>query len=81
MTLSSSTAQKPAFTAPTLAIGAPSQVLVFSLVVTDQRGGVSVADTVQITVTAPANTIPGQCGPGSDCCLDCRRYPGWLGLV
>ena len=58
VTLSSATAQRPGFTAPTLAIGAPSQALVFSLVVRDQRSGVSVADAVTITVTAPS-AVPG----------------------
>ena len=54
VTLSGATSARPGFAAPVLAIGAPSQALVFSLVVTDQRGGASLADTVTITVTAPA---------------------------
>jgi len=53
--LSDSTAQSPSFTAPTLAIGDADAILTFSLVVND---GVepSLADTVTVTVTAPADT-------------------------
>jgi hypothetical protein len=47
VTLSSSTAAGPTFTAPTVAT---SSVLTFSLVVTDNRGAASAASTVNITV-------------------------------
>lgn len=64
VSLSSTTAASPTFTAPTLAIGAPNSVLVFSLTVNDGIDS-SVADTVTITVAAPANTAPtAHAGPG-----------------
>lgn len=53
VTLSSGTAQKPTFTAPTLAPGAQDAVLTFSLVVDDGLVD-SEADEVTITVKAPA---------------------------
>lgn len=49
VTLSSSTAQKPTFTAPASSSDA---TLVFSLTVTDDGGATSTADTVSITVLA-----------------------------
>ena len=54
VTLSSSTAKSPTFTAPTQL--ASNAALVFSLVVTDARGLASSADTV--TVTVKANNAP-----------------------
>ena len=48
MTLSSATAQKPTFTAP----GTGPSTLHFKLVVTDQFGGVSPPDTVDIAINA-----------------------------
>ena len=58
ITLSNATAASPTFSAPTLAVGAANQTLTFSLIVTDNLGVSSVADTVTITVTAPANVAP-----------------------
>ncbi len=49
VTLSSSTAASPTFTAPATLAGA---TLTFSLVVTDSHGAASTADTVSITVAA-----------------------------
>uniref|UniRef100_UPI0013DF3BC9 Ig-like domain-containing protein n=1 Tax=Pararhodobacter zhoushanensis TaxID=2479545 RepID=UPI0013DF3BC9 len=57
VTLSSATAASPSFTAPSLNIGDSALVLTFSLVV-DDGFDASTADTVQITVNAPANTVP-----------------------
>ncbi|RYG92741.1 hypothetical protein EU803_01140 [Loktanella sp. IMCC34160] len=57
VSLSSTTAAQPTFTAPTLAIGAVDDVLTFQLIVNDGFAP-SVADVVQVTVTAPANTAP-----------------------
>ena len=55
MTLSSTTADKPTFTAPTLNIGDAAATLVFSLTVNDGTVD-STADTVSITVNAPSVT-------------------------
>jgi surface protein len=63
VTLSSSTASQPTFTAPTIDSDNTSYELVFSLTVTDSTGRVSSADTVTITVSnnAPtANAGPDQ---------------------
>jgi hypothetical protein len=57
VTLTGGTTVSPTFTAPTLAIGAPSAVLVFSLTM-DDGTDTSAPDTVQITVLPPANTAP-----------------------
>ena len=57
VTLSSSTASQPTFTAPTLSFGDSNLSLVFSLVVNDGTED-STADTVTITVTSPANSSP-----------------------
>jgi surface protein len=57
VTLSSSTASQPTFTAPTLNFGDSNLSLVFSLVVNDGTEN-STADTVTITVTSPANSSP-----------------------
>ncbi|PXW72739.1 hypothetical protein C7964_101855 [Loktanella sp. PT4BL] len=57
VTLSSTTTAQPTFTAPTLAVGAADDTLVFSLIVNDGVSS-SVADTVSITVEPPANTVP-----------------------
>src|SRR3989338_2388477 len=56
VTLSSATAASPGFTAPVVAANDPAAELVFSLVVTDDRGNTSNADTVTITVGAAAPT-------------------------
>lgn len=57
VTLDDASTAAPAFTAPDIAIGAPDEVLTLQLVVND---GVedSPADTVTITVSAAANTVP-----------------------
>jgi hypothetical protein len=55
VTLSSTTASQPTFTAPTLSVGASSSTLVFSLVVNDGTDNSS-ADTVSITVNAPSTS-------------------------
>ncbi len=57
MSLTGADSAGPGFTAPTLVPGADAAMLVFSLVVND---GIvdSVADTVTITVEAPANVAP-----------------------
>jgi predicted metalloenzyme YecM len=64
VSLSSLTAEGPTFTAPTLAIGDADVVLEFSLVVDDGIAS-SVADTISVTVAAPANT-PATAGAGAD---------------
>jgi outer membrane autotransporter protein len=56
VTLSDPTAASPTFTAPTLAAGDADVTLTFSLIVTDNLGLASTADTVTITVTAPLDT-------------------------
>ncbi|WP_299908225.1 autotransporter domain-containing protein, partial [uncultured Paracoccus sp.] len=64
VTLNNATSVTPGFTAPTLAVVDAPQVLTFSLVVNDGVEA-SPADTVQITVTPPANTPPtANAGPG-----------------
>ena len=55
VTLSSTTASQPTFTAPTLNIGDAAATLVFSLTVNDGTDN-STADTVSITVNAPSAT-------------------------
>ncbi|HEY9039000.1 MAG TPA: Ig-like domain-containing protein [Roseovarius sp.] len=57
VTLADGATAAPGFTAPTIAIGDPDAVLTFSLIVNDGIENAP-ADTVQITVTAPANTAP-----------------------
>ncbi|WP_420859205.1 PKD domain-containing protein, partial [Marivivens marinus] len=57
VTLSSTTAAQPTFTAPTLAVGDADAVLVFSLTVNDGTESSS-ADAVTITVEAPSNAAP-----------------------
>lgn len=60
VTLSDATAVGPSFTAPTLAAGEPDQTLTFSLIVTDNLGLASNADTVKITViSGPSVTLSG----------------------
>jgi hypothetical protein len=58
ITLSNATAASPTFTAPTLAVGAANQTLTFSLIVTDNLGLASTADTVTITVVPPIPNPP-----------------------
>jgi hypothetical protein len=58
ITLSDATAPSPTFTASTLAVGGANKVLTFSLIVTDNLGLSSTANTVTIAVTAPANMAP-----------------------
>jgi hypothetical protein len=53
--LSSATVSQPTFTAPNVIT---ATTFTFSLVVTDNRGAVSPAATVNITVNALANTLP-----------------------
>lgn len=57
VSLSSTSAASPTFTAPTLVPGASNETLTFSLIVNDGTDD-SVADTVDITVTPPANVLP-----------------------
>ena len=57
VTLANGTTAMPSFTAPTLVPGAANQTLTFSLIVNDGQAP-SVADTVDITVSAPANVVP-----------------------
>ncbi|MBL9048654.1 MAG: hypothetical protein JNK19_00895 [Tabrizicola sp.] len=57
VTLSSTTAASPTFTAPTVAFNAAPQVLTFSLTVSDGVN-TSTADTVQVTVNPAANLSP-----------------------
>ena len=57
LTTTSRTMARPTFTADTVQAGTADVTQVFSLVVTDDDGGMSVADTVTITIT-PANDIP-----------------------
>jgi len=60
ITLSSTSASQPTFTADTLAAGAASVTHVFSLIVTDNDGTTSTADTVTITVNSgPTVAISG----------------------
>jgi serine protease len=72
VTLSSTTVARPTFTAPS-----DAAVLVFSLVITDDEGNPSAADTVSITV----NRIPtrgsaagGGGGGGSNCFIATAAY-------
>uniref|UniRef100_UPI003999A855 PKD domain-containing protein n=1 Tax=Roseovarius halophilus (ex Wu et al. 2025) TaxID=3376060 RepID=UPI003999A855 len=58
VTLSDSEAAQPTFAAPTLGANDAAVTLTFELVVTDDKGNASSADTVDITVTPPANTAP-----------------------
>ncbi len=58
VTLSSTTAASPTFTAQTLVAGDPAVTYVFDLVVTDDLGAASVASSVTITVNPPANQAP-----------------------
>ena len=51
------------FTAETLAPGAADVTHVFELVVTDDEGTASVADTVTVTVTAPITRMVSNAGP------------------
>ncbi|MGH1539280.1 MAG: PKD domain-containing protein [Arenicella sp.] len=55
--LTNGTTSSPTFTAPTLVPAAPDTIITFSLIVNDGIDN-SVADTVTITVKAPANTVP-----------------------
>ena len=57
VTLSSTTAAAPTFTAPTVAWNASAEVLTFELTVSDGVN-TSAADTVQITVNPAANQLP-----------------------
>ncbi|WP_103258710.1 PKD domain-containing protein [Tabrizicola aquatica] len=57
VTLSSATVARPSFTAPTLVLGDPAEVLTFSLIVSDGIAS-STAATVDITVEPPANRPP-----------------------
>ena len=57
VTLSSATVARPSFTAPTLELGDPAEVLTFSLIVSDGIAS-STAATVDITVEPPANRPP-----------------------
>ncbi|MEZ5797765.1 MAG: autotransporter domain-containing protein [Paracoccaceae bacterium] len=57
MTLSSTTAAQPSFTAPTLGANDAAVTLTFQLVVTDNHGNASTADTVTVTVNAPALNV------------------------
>ena len=58
ITLTGANTANPTFTAPALAAGDADLTLTFSLIVTDSLGLASTADTVTITVTAPANQAP-----------------------
>src|SRR3990167_2314403 len=75
VTLSSATAASPGFTAPVVAANDPAAELVFSLVVTDDKGNASTADTVTITVEPSANVAP-TADAGTD-----RTVPHYGGLV
>ncbi len=58
VTLSDPAVAGPTFTAPTLLVSDAAEVLTFSLIVTDNNGGTSVADTVDVTVNPPGNVAP-----------------------
>ena len=58
VTLSDAAVAQPTFTAPTLGANDAAITLTFSLVVTDDKANSSKADTVDITVTPPANSAP-----------------------
>src|SRR3989338_3105177 len=75
VSLTGATTAAPGFTAPALGANDPAAELVFSLVVTDDKGNASTADTVRITVSPPANT-----GPTADAGED-RKVPHYGGLV
>src|SRR3989338_3512013 len=75
VTLSSATAASPGFTAPVVAANDPAAELVFSLVVTDDKGNASTADTVTITVEPSSNVAP-TADAGTD-----RTVPHYGGLV
>ena len=55
VTLSSTSAAQPTFTAPTLGANDAAVTLTFSLIVTDDKSNASTADTVSITVNPPQN--------------------------
>ena len=55
MSLSSTSAAQPTFTAPSLGANDAAVTLTFSLVVTDDKSNASTADTVSITVNPPEN--------------------------
>ena len=63
VTLSDPTAAMPTFTADTPADGAEDVTHIFELIVTDDLGRKSVADTVTITVTAPFAGPVAEAGP------------------
>ena len=64
VTLSDPTAQKPTFTAASLAAGAADVTYVFDLTVTDNKG--SPASTNSVTVTVVAPIAPPVANPGDD---------------
>lgn len=60
VTLNDATAEMPTFTAPTVTAGDPSVTLIFDLVVTDDDGADSTADSVTVTVNGgPTVVISG----------------------
>lgn len=68
VTLSDPASATPSFTAPTLISTDPAATLVFSLVVTDDDGAASAADTVSVTVNPP--TGPVDCDTPGQTCAD-----------
>ena len=62
VTLNDATAAQPSFTADTLSPGADDVTFVFTLVVMDDEGDTSVADTVTVAVTAPFAVPVAQAG-------------------
>jgi hypothetical protein len=60
----SSSAQNPTFTDSSLTSNDTAVTHVFSLIVTDNLGAASLADTVTITINPPANAVPtAEAGP------------------
>ena len=55
--MSDATAQQPTFTADTLAVNAGSVTYIFDLVVTDNNGASSLADSVTISVNSAIDTV------------------------
>ena len=66
VTLNDATAASPTFTADSVAAGTADVTHVFELVVTDDDGAESVADTVMITIVAPFSLTVAEAGTDQD---------------
>ena len=66
VTLNDATAASPTFTADSVAAGTADVTHVFQLVVTDDDGAESVADTVVVTIVAPFSLTVAEAGTDQD---------------